>query len=162
MPHPIALFVKYLEETKQIKTYRDKHGKSYVMLEDLLKYKGYMIPDTYYGYGEPTKVKYFTNVEIDSFPMQWLVDNETGQRVTSLLTMGTPWFSMDDAGLDSMPISQFLRKWTAKEEYKCDISKSCLMKWLEDSEINEVIDTIGSVEWNFFATSQRAGVLYID
>lgn len=162
-PNPIALFIKYLEETNQIKSYRDDKYNSYIMLSDFLKYKGYCIPDTYYGLGwNEGRFKYYTEVTIDNMVTDFLVCDDTRTSLRNALFLGGPSIYYDKINkFNGLPFKKFLEALEKETAFECDLSESGIHEWFTPAKNPKVVDTIGSVDWNFFISSQEDGVMYI-
>jgi len=152
-PDPVSLFTKYLTELGKIQYFKDDLGE-YILLKDLLPYKGYKIPNTYYGFSDGRS--YFSGVEIEN--LKYSVRSEKGYDLKYILNQCiNTEYSWDY--LEFREVIEYIIANLTNTKIVAQLESFGLLKWFSsDMQQNITISAIGSVDWIFFARAEDKSI----
>jgi len=156
-PDPVSLFIKYLSETDKIKSQKDDAGE-YILLKDLLPFKGYKIPNTHYGFS--SEDSYFCTIEIEN--LKYNVRSTTGYDLRYVLNqcINNDMYSWDY--LDVREAIECIMAKLTDTKIVAELKLYGLFEWFSnDTQHDITISTIGSVDWIFFARAEDKNITMV-
>ena len=146
-PDPVSLFIKYLSETGKIQSQKDDVGE-YILLNDLLPFKGYKIPNTHYGFSSGDS--YFCTIGIEN--LKYNVRSTKGFNLKYILNqcIDNDMYSWDY--LDIREAIECIATKLTDAKIVTKLESYNLLGWFSsDIQQDITISVIGSVDWMFFA-----------
>ena len=163
VPEPISLFIKYLVETKKLNFLTDKCGE-YILLKDLVPYKGWKIPNSHYGFGNGYRYFYEINIDtVTKYPDLWF-DISKDFTITSMDSFIYYVFHTNTKDILNIIKSDSEINLEMKKAIIEKLIEYDLLEWFVDADYEydkKTLHSSGSADWKYFITVTENNIMMI-